>query len=181
MKQSTSRERRAWMAWYFANGQNAAATCRHFNISRSTFYRWLKRFNPAQPQKPLKSRSRRPHTKRRPTWSLYHLAVLSDVMSEHPGWGRKRLQVALAAKGWLVSEATVGRMAQGVRRQCPVCRGREGQHSVGLHLLQQDLTDKGLRMPPTVPPPVPRPRASRRRIQSAIGQAEEVIRRGKRE
>jgi len=34
-----------WMDWYFAHGENAEATCRHFSISKSVFYRWKGRFN----------------------------------------------------------------------------------------------------------------------------------------
>ena len=34
-----------WMDWYFIHGQNAEATCRHFSISKSVFYRWLNRFD----------------------------------------------------------------------------------------------------------------------------------------
>jgi transposase InsO family protein len=34
-----------WMDWYFNHGQNAEATCRHFSISKSVFYRWKNRFN----------------------------------------------------------------------------------------------------------------------------------------
>jgi transposase InsO family protein len=37
--------RLAWMDWYFNHGKNAEATCRHFAISKSVFYRWLPRFN----------------------------------------------------------------------------------------------------------------------------------------
>ena len=133
MKQSTTREHRAWVTWYYANGHNAAATCRHFNISRSTFYRWLKRYHPDQPRKPLKSVSRIPHTKRKPTWSVHHLAVLSHLVVENPGWGRGRLQVALAARGWVVSQATVGRMLQIINRVCPVCGQPNGKHRDYIH------------------------------------------------
>jgi putative transposase len=34
-----------WMDWYFSHGKNAEATCRHFSISKSVFYRWKGRFN----------------------------------------------------------------------------------------------------------------------------------------
>src|SRR5260370_41020227 len=34
-----------WVLFYFFNGQNAARTCRHFGISRQTFYRWKRRFD----------------------------------------------------------------------------------------------------------------------------------------
>lgn len=37
--------RLAWMDFYRGN-QNVALTCRHFGISRQTFYRWLKRYEP---------------------------------------------------------------------------------------------------------------------------------------
>jgi transposase-like protein len=38
-------KRLSWMDWYFYHGKNAEATCRHFSISKSVFYRWLPRFS----------------------------------------------------------------------------------------------------------------------------------------
>lgn len=38
-------KRLEWMDWYFNHGRNAEATCRHFSISKSVFYRWKNRFN----------------------------------------------------------------------------------------------------------------------------------------
>jgi transposase len=40
-----ARTRLQWMLFYLFNGRNAARTCRHFGISRQTFYRWLRRFD----------------------------------------------------------------------------------------------------------------------------------------
>src|SRR5712664_1095738 len=34
-----------WMLFYFFNGRNGVRTCRHFGISRQTFYRWKRRFD----------------------------------------------------------------------------------------------------------------------------------------
>jgi hypothetical protein len=34
-----------WMLFYFLNGRNALRTCRHFGVSRQTFYRWKRRFD----------------------------------------------------------------------------------------------------------------------------------------
>jgi len=65
-----ARERQQWIAWYLQHGRNVALTCRQFRISRSTFYRWHKRYDHSTPQRPLRSRSRRPRTRRCPTWSL---------------------------------------------------------------------------------------------------------------
>src|SRR6266849_9937712 len=40
-----ARTRLQWMLFYFFNGRNAVRTCRHFGISRQTFYRWTPRFD----------------------------------------------------------------------------------------------------------------------------------------
>src|SRR3990167_10085125 len=37
-------KRLEWMDWYFIHGKNAEATCRHFAISKSVFYRWKNRY-----------------------------------------------------------------------------------------------------------------------------------------
>ena len=35
-----------WIDWYLSHDKNVSLTCRHFGISRDTFYTWKKRFNP---------------------------------------------------------------------------------------------------------------------------------------
>src|SRR5713226_6976915 len=69
--QELSREaqvRLAWMDFYRTRGRNAALTCRHFGISRETFYGWWRRFDPHDLHS-LESRSHRPHHRRQPTWT----------------------------------------------------------------------------------------------------------------
>ncbi|HZW96089.1 MAG TPA: helix-turn-helix domain-containing protein [Candidatus Eremiobacteraceae bacterium] len=65
-----SREGRVRLEWmdYYRRCQNAARTCRHFGISRQTFYRWQRRYDP-QNLSTLEGRSHRPHRRRQPTWS----------------------------------------------------------------------------------------------------------------
>ena len=41
-----ARLRLLWMDFYRTHGRNAALTCRRFGISRQTFYRWKRRFDP---------------------------------------------------------------------------------------------------------------------------------------
>ena len=41
-----ARVRVQWMDYYRTRGRNAALTCRHFGISRQTFYRWQRRYDP---------------------------------------------------------------------------------------------------------------------------------------
>lgn len=38
-------KRLAWIDWYVNHGKNAEATCRHFGLSKSVFYRWWNRFD----------------------------------------------------------------------------------------------------------------------------------------
>jgi len=43
---SREAERRLWwIDWYYDHGKNISFTCRHFGISRATFYRWFKRYD----------------------------------------------------------------------------------------------------------------------------------------
>ena len=53
-----------WMDYYHKTS-NAALTCRHFGISRKTFYYWLKRYNPYN-LRTLEDKSRAPKHKRKP-------------------------------------------------------------------------------------------------------------------
>ena len=39
-----AKHRLRMMQWYDEHGRNAALTCRHFGISRDTFYRWWRRY-----------------------------------------------------------------------------------------------------------------------------------------
>ncbi len=54
-----TKRRLKWLDWYFAHGNNARLTCRHFDISPDTFYHWKKRFKPGC-LLTLESHSRKP-------------------------------------------------------------------------------------------------------------------------
>lgn len=43
---NTALKRLAWFDYYHTHGKNISLTCRHFGISRDTFYLWKKKFNP---------------------------------------------------------------------------------------------------------------------------------------
>lgn len=116
-----ARVRLAWMDYYDSHGRNAALTCRHFGISRQTFYRWKRRYRPDR-LKSLEERTRRPHRVRRPTWSRdLSLAVL-HLREQYPRWGKDKLVVLLRRAGWRVSTSMVGRIltdlkARGILRE----------------------------------------------------------------
>ena len=52
-------QRLRWMNHYESHGRNAALTCRYFGISRQTFCRWRRRYDP-QDLSRLEERSHRP-------------------------------------------------------------------------------------------------------------------------
>ena len=48
---------------FYRKTENVALTCRHFGISRQTFYRWLRRYQPLDLTS-LEERSHCPHRRR---------------------------------------------------------------------------------------------------------------------
>ena len=110
-----------WMDYYTAHGGNAALTCRHFGISRQTFYRWKGRYNPRDLTS-LEERSHRPKRLRQPTWSRELALAVLHLREQYPRWGKDKLAVLLRGRGWQVSTSMVGRIltrlkARGVLRE----------------------------------------------------------------
>ena len=62
-----ARRRLRWIEYYLAHNHNATQTCRHFDISRETFYRWWRRYDPRN-LRTLEDdrRTRRPRRVRQP-------------------------------------------------------------------------------------------------------------------
>ena len=121
------------------NGGNISATCREFGISRATFYKWLKRYDPGKPSKPLRSRSRRPHATQKPTkWNRWDLVILAELdMKTGARLGAGRLSQQLKEYDIDMSRATIRRMLAKVRWRCPTC-SRGGYHESSSHALHRD-------------------------------------------
>ena len=118
-----ARQHVAWLDYYRAHGANAALTCRHFGISRQTFYRWQRRYDP-HALETLVPRSHRPHHVRQPTWSPTLAQAVRRLREQYPRWGKDKLVVLLHREGWQVSTSMVGRIltqwqARGVLREPP--------------------------------------------------------------
>lgn len=73
-------KRLLWIDWYLSHGKNAEATCRHFGISKSVFYRWFNRYD-KQNLKTLEfdTKLRRPHHLREMTTSPRVLKLIYDI------------------------------------------------------------------------------------------------------
>ena len=58
-----AKTRLGWFDYYARHGRKVSLTCRHFGISRETFYRWQRRYSPAD-LRTLEARPSRPHRRR---------------------------------------------------------------------------------------------------------------------
>jgi putative transposase len=106
-----SREARVRLAWmdFYRRNRNAARTCRHFGISRQTFYRWQRRYDPYD-LTTLEARSHRPHRQRQPTWSFPLEDRVLRLRLQFPRWGKDKLAVLLRQRKVPLSTSMVGRI-----------------------------------------------------------------------
>ena len=111
------------MDFYLSHRRNAALTCRHFAISRQTFYRWWRRYDPYH-LSTLEERSHRPHRRRQPTWTPQLAERVLRLRLQYPRWGKDKLAVLLLREGVRVSISMVGRIltrlkARGLLKEAP--------------------------------------------------------------
>ena len=111
-----------------AEGCTEPTALRAVGWSRSTCFRWLKRYN-TQGVRGLANRSRRPRHTQRPRWTRGDERRVWAMRTRFPFMGKCRLRVMLVREGFKFSESTLGRiLAKGVRlgriQPCAFCRGR---------------------------------------------------------
>ncbi len=93
----------------YARTHSVAATCRHFGIARSTYYRWAKRHDPKHLSL-LENRSSRPKRCRRPTWTAAQAAAVLRARERHPRWGKDKLAVVLRRDDTVLSVSMIRRI-----------------------------------------------------------------------
>jgi transposase InsO family protein len=111
-----AQNRLQWMLFYYFNGRNAARTCRHFGISRQTFYRWKRRFDRLD-LSTLEEHSHRPRQVRQPTWTSALAERVLSLRQHYPRWGKDKLVVLLRAENFAVSTSMVGRILTHLKRR----------------------------------------------------------------
>ena len=104
-----ARQRLKWFDYYHSHGHNARLTCRHFDISPQTFYRWKRRYN-SHHLDSLEDHSHRPKHLRQPTYSAALVEAVFKLREEYPRWGKDKLVVLLREEGYQVSTSMVGRI-----------------------------------------------------------------------
>jgi putative transposase len=98
-----------WFGYYSSHNHNARLTCRHFDISPQTFYRWKGRYNPWHIES-LEDRSCRPLHVRQPTYSAELINAVLKLREEYPRWGKDKLVILLRREEIDCSASTVGRI-----------------------------------------------------------------------
>ena len=115
--------RLCWFDFYQTHGGDASLTCRRFGISRQTFYRWKRRYEPHD-LSTLEARSHRPRRVRQSTASSeLKEAVLRLRETYPPRWGKDKLAVLLRREKVNVSTSMVGRILKDLKE-----RGVLGSH-----------------------------------------------------
>ena len=104
-----ARQRLKWFDYYNSRGHNARLTCRHFDISPQTFYRWKRRYNPRHLDS-LEDRSHRPRHLRQPTYSAELVEAVLKLREGYPRWGKDKLVILLHREGFNCSASMVGRI-----------------------------------------------------------------------
>lgn len=111
-----AKRRLAVVRWHETHGRSVSLTARHFGLSRSTVYDWLRRYERGGIHG-LEDRSRRPRNVRQPTWSKDLERAVLRLREEHPRWGKDKLVVLLRAQGVAVSVSMVGRILGRMKQQ----------------------------------------------------------------
>lgn len=109
-----ARRRLKWMDYYDTQGRNARRTCRHFDISPQTFYRWRRRYS-RHDLTTLEERSRAPGRCRQPIWPPTLAEAARRLRTTSPRWGKDKLVVLRRREGWTVSTSMGGRILRRLR------------------------------------------------------------------
>ena len=104
-----TRQKLKWFDYYNSRGHNAHLTCRHFDISPQTFYRWKRRYNP-QRLASLEDHSHRPRHLRQPTYSTELVEAVLKLRETYPRWGKDKLVILLHREEFDCSASLVGRI-----------------------------------------------------------------------
>ena len=119
-----AKQRLRWFDYQTKHG-NVSLTCRHFGISRETYYYWKRRYDPRDPRT-LEARASRPRVPRARTWTDEPVVAVQRLREQPPRWGKDKLQRLLAQEGLALSVSMVGRILSSLRArgQLPEPRGR---------------------------------------------------------
>ena len=101
-------KRLEWIDWYYSHGNNISLTCRHFGISRDTFYLWFRRYTPNNLRTlEFDPRTRRPHKVREMTTPLSIQKRIYEIRAQDLEKSKYEIQAELADEGIFVGQTTI--------------------------------------------------------------------------
>lgn len=101
-------KRLAWFDWHKTHGSNVSLTCRHFGISRNTFYLWKGKFNPKNISSlEFDTKTRRPHSLREMTTNPVTLQKIYDIRLDDPEKSKYEIHEELKREGVVVAHNTI--------------------------------------------------------------------------
>ncbi|MDD4874663.1 MAG: integrase core domain-containing protein [Dehalococcoidales bacterium] len=109
-------KRLKWFDYYDTHGRNGRLTCRHFDISPQTFYRWKRRYDWRHLDN-LEDRSHKPKRLRQPTWDSELAQEVLRLREQYPRWGKDKLSELLHEQGRQVSASMVGRILRRLKER----------------------------------------------------------------
>lgn len=105
-----ARQRLQWFIYAATHDSNVSLTCRYFGISRSTFLRWMERFDAAHPET-LEEQSRRSHHVRESETSEHAIALIKRYRTESPLMSKEQIEQELKTVHQVeLSASTIGRV-----------------------------------------------------------------------
>lgn len=136
-----AKARLAMLRWHQEHGQNVSLTCRHFAVSRPTFYRWQDRSQRVG-LRGLGDRSHRPQRVTLPTWTTEQVLAVQRLREQFPYMGKAKLQRLLAREGIILSVSMVGRILRrlhlsGQVHEPPRLRRRRGRNQRRPHAIRK--------------------------------------------
>lgn len=100
--------RLTWIDWYYSHEKNAEATCRHFGISKSVFYRWFNRFDKKNLNTlEFDTRTRRPHKVRESTLPQLIKNKIYAIRLADPEKSKYEIQEELRRDGFNVGQSAI--------------------------------------------------------------------------
>ena len=109
---SLSKEAKRRLKWidYYGEKRSVAETCRHFDIGRSLFYKWFKRYETLG-IKGLEEHSRRPRTVRKREVLPEVQQRIEEIRRENKAWSKYKVAEILERdEGFKISSSTVNRV-----------------------------------------------------------------------
>lgn len=104
-------KRLQWIDWYYSHGKNAEATCRHFGISKSVFYRWFNRYD-RNNLKTLEfdTKTRRPSRVRVPNIDIRTLQRIYEIRKTDLEKSKYEIQEELKREGISIGQSAIQRV-----------------------------------------------------------------------